>query len=305
MPKVLVIGSANVDLTIRVDRLPAPGETASGGDFYTSFGGKGANQAVAALKAGSEVRFFAKVGSDTNGEAIIRNLQDLGLDTQGISRHASVPSGVALIMVDRKGKNAIAVAPGSNREFSKEDVHRAEAAFSWADALLIQLEIPQLAVSKALRLAKRYGLITILNPAPARLIPHNVLSLVDILTPNEREAEFLSGYRVEGPDQAAQAGKVLIGMGCTQVIITLGEQGCCWMDKDEARVFPPLPVNGIDSTAAGDAFNGALACAVSERAPVNEAIRFASAAGALTATRKGAQNAIPTRQEIKELLMRS
>jgi len=305
MQKVVVIGSANVDFTVKVDRLPEPGETVSGGDFYTSFGGKGANQAVAAYKAGAEVRFFAKVGPDKNGEAIIRNLNELGLDTEGILKDSSVPSGVAFIMVDRTGKNAIAVAPGSNRELSEEDIHRAEAALSWADVLLIQLEIPQPPVSKALQLAKHHVLTTILNPAPARAIPHQALSLVDILTPNETEAAFLSGVRVKDPGQAAYAGSVLIDMGCTQVITTLGEQGCRWVDKDKVHVFPAFTVAGVDSTAAGDAFNGALACAVSEKKPMSEAIRFASAAGALTATRKGAQESLPARQEIMELLDQS
>jgi ribokinase len=305
MPKVVVIGSANVDLTVKVDRLPEPGETVSGGDFYTSFGGKGANQAVAALRAGSEVRFCAKVGHDRNGEAIIRNLEDLGLDTQGILRDASLPTGVALIMVDRAGNNAIAVAPGTNRALTEEDIHRAEPALSWADVLLIQLEIPQPAVSRALHLAKARDLVTILNPAPARSIPREALSLVDILTPNEVEAAFLSGIGVAGPNHAARAGKLLIDMGCTQVITTLGHRGCCWVGKDGVRVFPSFPVTGVDSTAAGDAFNGALACAVSERRPMSEAIRFASAAGALTATRTGAQDSIPTRSEIIELLEQS
>jgi ribokinase len=303
MPKVVVIGSANLDLTIKVDRLPEPGETVSGGDFYTSFGGKGANQAVAALRAGSEVRFFAKVGPDKNGEAIIQNLQDLGLDTQGILKDASLPSGVACIMVDGTGKNVIAVAPGSNRLLTVEDIHRAEPALSWADVLLIQLEIPQPAVSEAVHLGKSYDLVTILNPAPARLVPRECLSLVDILTPNETEAAFLSGISVADPDQAAGAAELLIDRGCSQVITTLGQQGCCWVNKDTVRVFPPFPVTGVDSTAAGDAFNGALACAVSEKRPMSEAIRFASAAGALTVTRKGAQDSLPTRDEITELLL--
>jgi len=298
MPKVVVIGSANVDLTVRVDRLPETGETVSGGELYTSFGGKGANQAVAALRAGAEVRFFAKVGCDQNGEAIIRNLENLGVTTEGILRDTSLPSGVALIMVDRAGNNAIAVAPGSNRAFTQEDIHRAEAALSWGEVLLIQLEIPQPAVSKALHLAKARDMVTILNPAPACPLTRELLSLVDILTPNETEAGFLTGTSVEGPDQAARAGNKLIEMGCTQVITTLGKDGCCWVGRDTVRVFPSFPVTGVDSTAAGDAFNGALACAVAEGISMIDAIRFASAAGALTVTRKGAQDSIPTRDEI-------
>jgi ribokinase len=302
MSKVVVIGSANVDFTIKVDRLPEPGETVSGGEFYTSFGGKGANQAVAAHKAGAEVRFAAKVGRDKNGDAIIKNLEGLGLSTEDMLRDDSLPSGAALIMVDRMGNNAIAVAPGSNRAFTDDDIRRAKSVLSWGELLLIQLEIPLRAVSEALHLAKDLDLVTILNPAPARPVPRKVLSLVDILTPNETEAAFLTGISVEDSDQAALAGKELIGMGCSQVVATLGNQGCCWVRKDAVRVFPSFPVTGVDSTAAGDAFNGALACAVSEGRSMDEAIRFASAAGALTVTRKGAHNSIPTRDEVAKLL---
>jgi ribokinase len=305
MPKVVVIGSANVDLTVRVDRLPEPGETVSGGEFYTSFGGKGANQAVAALRAGAEVRFSAKVGHDQNGDAIIRNLEGLGVTAEGILRDTSLPSGVALIMVDRAGNNAIAVAPGSNRAFTEQDIHRAEEALSWGEVLLIQLEIPQPAVSEALYLAKAHDLVTILNPAPAHSVPREILSLVDILTPNETEAALLTGMRVEGPEQAARAGKELMELGCAQVITTLGKDGCCWVGKDIARVFPSFQVIGVDSTAAGDAFNGALACAIAEGRSMDEAIRFASAAGALTVTRKGAQDSLPAKDEIARLLERS
>lgn len=305
MPKVVVIGSANVDLTVKVDRLPETGETVSGGELYTSFGGKGANQAVAALMAGAEVRFSAKVGPDQSGEAIIRNLEDLGVTTDGIVKDTSLASGVALIMVDHVGNNAIAVAPGSNRAFTEEDIHRAEAALSWGEVLLIQLEIPMPAVSEALHLAKAYDIVTILNPAPAHPITSELISLVDILTPNETEAAFLTGTSVEGPDQAARAGKELMELGCAQVITTLGKDGCCWVGKDSVRVFPSFPVTGVDSTAAGDAFNGALACAIAEGRSMVEAIRFASAAGALTVTRKGAQDSLPTKDEITRLLERS
>ncbi len=305
MSKVVVIGSANMDLTVRLDRLPQLGETVSGGEFYTSFGGKGANQAVAAHKAGADVRFFAKVGCDQNGEAIIKHLEVLGLTSEGILRDESHHSGVALIMVDQTGNNTIAVASGSNWNLAQEDIRRAESNISWGQVLLAQLETPLLTVKEALRLAKAHGLVTILNPAPAHPLPGEVLSLTDILTPNEMEAGSLAGINVDNVDGATRAARKLLEFGANQVIVTLGKEGCCWVRKDYAQTFPSIPVVAVDSTAAGDAFNGALACAVAEGCPVPEAIRFAISAGAIAVTRKGAQDALPTRDEITHLLIQS
>jgi ribokinase len=303
MSKVVVIGSANVDLTVKLERLPHVGETVPGGEFYTSFGGKGANQAVAALKAGADVRFLAKVGCDQNGEAIIKHLEVLGLTSEGILRDESHHSGVALIMVDRKGNNAIAVAAGSNWNLTREDIRRAESHISWGEVLLIQLEIPLLAVKEALRLAKAHDLLTILNPAPAHPLPEEVLSLADILTPNEVEAGSLTGINVGNVDEATRAAGKLLESGAKQVIVTLGKEGCCWVRKDSTQTFPSFPVVAVDSTAAGDAFNGALACVVAQGRPLQEAIRFGSAAGAIAVTRKGAQDSLPTRDEIMNLLI--
>jgi len=302
MSRVVVIGSANVDFTVRLNRLPQMGETVSGGEFYASFGGKGANQAVAAHKAGADVRFLAKVGWDQNGEAIMKHLKNLGLNTEGILRDASHHSGVALIMVDRKANNAIAVASGSNWHVTEEDVRRAESHISWGGVLLAQLEIPIGAVKEALRLARAHGLVTILNPAPAQSLPQEILSLVDIITPNEMEAGSLTGIGIDTVDDAARAARKLIEYGLKEVIVTLGEQGCCWVREDRAQTFPSFPVMAVDSTAAGDAFNGALACALAEGKSVEEAIRFGSAAGAIAVTRKGAQHSLPMRREIMNLL---
>jgi ribokinase len=301
MPRVVVIGSANVDLTVKVDRLPEMGETVSEGEFYTSFGGKGANQAVAALKAGAEVRFLAKVGCDPNGEAIIHNLQAHGLGSEAILRDESQPSGVALIMVDRDGNNAIGVAPGSNRGLTEEDIRHAASSISWGEVLLIQLETPLPSVREALRIARAHNLVAILNPAPARPLTKEIFSLVDILTPNGTEAMTLTGLRVEDQNGAIQAARKLIELGCGQVIVTRGREGCCWVKGDSAQAFPSFSVTAVDSTAAGDAFNGALACAIAEGRSMSEVIRFASAAGAMSATRRGAQDSIPTRDEITRL----
>jgi ribokinase len=305
MSKVIVIGSANVDLTVKVDRLPNVGETVSEGEFYTSFGGKGANQAVAALKAGSEVKFLAKVGCDQNGEAIIKNLETQGLSIEGILRDESHPSGVALIMVDRAGNNTIAVAPGSNRILTKSDILMAEPLISWGEVLLIQLETPEPSVAEALELAKSHGLVTILNPAPARPLPEEIYPLVDILTPNETEIGTIAGTSVKDLHSIDRAARKLIDLGCGQVIVTLGKEGYCWIQRDSVQSFAPFPVTAVDSTAAGDAFNGALACAVAERQPMQEVLYFAGAAGALTVTRKGAQDSLPTRDEIARLVAES
>jgi ribokinase len=305
MSRVVVIGSANMDLTVRLERLPQLGETVTGGEFYTSFGGKGANQAVAAHKAGADVKFLAKVGCDQNGEAIIKHLEVLGLTSEGILRDESHRSGVALIMVDRMGNNAIGVAPGSNWNLTEQDVRRAESHILWGEVLLIQLEIPLPTVKEALRLAKTHGLLTILNPAPAHPLPGEVLSLADILTPNEMEAGSLTGINVDNVDKATRAARKLLESGIKQVIVTLGKEGCCLVRKDCAQTFPSFPVVAVDSTAAGDAFNGALACVVAEGRPLQEAIRFGSAAGAITVTRKGAQDSLPTRDEIVKLLTQS
>jgi ribokinase len=303
MSRVVVIGSANVDFTVRLHRLPQLGETVPGGEFYTSFGGKGANQAVAAHKVGADVRFLGKVGRDQNGEAIIKNLEALGLTSEGILRDESYHSGVALIMVDRMGNNAIGVAAGSNWNLTGEDIRGAESHISWGQVLLVQLEIPLVAVKEALRLATAHGLVTILNPAPAHPLPEEVLSLADILTPNEKEVGSLTGINVDNADEATRAPRKLIESGAKQVIVTRGKEGCCWVRRNSAQTFPSFPVEAVDSTAAGDAFNGALACILAEGRTLGEAIRFGSAAGAIAATRKGAQDSLPTRDEIANLLI--
>ena len=301
MPRVIVIGSANRDLTVRLERLPQVGETVSGGEYYTSFGGKGANQALAAHRAGAEVIFVAKVGRDENGDAMVRHLEESGLSIDRIIQDDHAASGVALIMVDKDGRNMIAVAPGANRNLSKEEVACIAPVFAGARLLLIQLEVPIDAVYEALTLARQRTVTTILNPAPVRALPGSILALVDIMTPNEVEASALTGVDVKNHHEAERAGRMLVDAGVGQVVMTLGEKGSVWVNREVTRVFPAFPVTPVDSTAAGDAFNGALACALAEGREMDDAIRFANAAGALTVTRRGAQSALPTREEIEQL----
>ncbi len=302
MAKVTVIGSANVDFTIRLERLPCPGETVSGGEFYSSFGGKGANQALAAHRAGAQVRFIAKVGKDQHGDATIENLKKVGLDTGAVARDSSSHSGIALIMVDKDGHNSIAVAPGSNRNLTGEDIRRAEKHILWADVVLVQLEVPLFSIREAFSLAKGHDLLTMLNPAPACNIPDDILSSADVVTPNETELKYLSGHRIEDQRGIILASRKVLDSGPGQVIATLGENGCFWTTKDSQEQFPGFKVRAVDSTAAGDAFNGYLACALAERRSSVDAIKFASAAGALTVTRRGAQDSLPERGEVENML---
>ena len=300
MPNVVVLGSANLDFTVTVDRLPTAGETALGREFYQSFGGKGANQAVAATLAGAEVALLTMLGTDDYGRRIEQHLASLGLPREGLLQHPTKPTGVALILVDAGGRNLIAVAPGSNQMLSLEDVRRVSSLITQGAVLLAQLEVPLVAVQEAFSIAKGLGLLTILNPAPASPVPSALLKLVDVLTPNEGEASTLSG--MSDPDKAA---RVLVEQGARSVIVTLGERGALLRDATTSRLFPAYPVQAIDSTAAGDAFNGALACSLAEGQSLEHAIVFANAAGALATTKRGAQESLPMRAEIDRLCHRS
>ena len=304
-PDILVVGSANVDFTVTVDRLPQRGETVSGGDFRLAYGGKGANQALAAKRAGTAVLLVAKVGRDPNGELLYQRLIDAGLSARGLLRDDDAPAGVALIMVDPQGHNLIAVAPGSNHRLTKADVQALGASACTARILLTQLEVPLETVEYVLHRGRESGMTTVLNPAPGRQLTDALLTLPEIITPNETEASILSGLAVTGPETAAQAGARLLARGCRTVIITLGAQGSLLVRHGGVRHFPPFPVTPVDSTAAGDAFNGALAVALLEGLTIERAMVYANAAGALCVTKRGAQEALPTRQEIEALLRKA
>ena len=300
--RVIVIGSSNTDLVIKLDQLPRAGETRLGGELATVAGGKGANQAVAAARAGGRVVFIGRVGSDSFGKQAMAALRRDGIDVSRVVRDADSQSGAALILVDRKGRNLIAVAPGANARLSPKDVQGAKAVLAGASAVLLQLETPLATVENAAALAARAGACVILNPAPARLLPNRLLRNISILTPNETEAETLTGIAVHDDRSATRAAERLLARGVKTVIITLGARGAFVADGQLRCRVPAIRTTAVDTTAAGDIFNGALAVALGEGRPILEAVRFANAAAAISVTRFGAQPSAPTRQEIDRLL---
>jgi ribokinase len=299
---ILVVGSSNTDMIIKLDRIPRPGETILGGEFITAPGGKGANQAVGAARAGGKVTFIARVGRDMFGEQAIAGFKRDRIDVSNIVRDPASPSGVALIFVARDGENSIAVAGGANGKLSPADVKKARAAFEKAGTVVMQLETPLPAIQAAAELAAKTGVRVILNPAPARPLPDKLLKLVSILTPNETEAELLTGVKVNSEAAAAKAAQKLLSRGVQTVILTLGARGAFIASPELRRLVPGFKVKAVDTTAAGDIFNGALAVALTEGRPLLEAVRFAHAAAAISVTRLGAQPSAPTRKEIERLL---
>jgi ribokinase len=299
VPRVLVVGSANVDFTVALSRLPQPGETVSGGTLLVNRGGKGANQAVAARRLGAEVRLVGCVGDDVSGAEIREALAREGIGVDGVTTTDEAATGTALIVVDPAGRNQIAVAPGANRTLTVTHVAARADDFRWADVIVCQLETPLPVVRLALEVARRAGTVTILNPAPVPDAPLlDLLGLVDYLTPNAGEAGRLSGTAGD-PRRAAEA---LRARGVGVVVLTLGEAGVLAAAPDGVVTVPAFPVAAVDTTAAGDAFNGALAVACAEGRALPDALRFASAAAALTCTRRGAQPSLPRRAEVDRLL---
>ncbi len=294
MPRIVTVGSANCDLVCRAERLPAPGETILGGQFFQAAGGKGANQAVAAARLGGQVTFVARLGRDDYGDRAIAGYQADGLDTRFIARDDEAPSGVALILVDQTGENSIVVAPGANARLTADDVAAAGDAFTGAQVVLCQLEVPLEAVATAVRLGRQAGATVILNPAPARPLPRELLAGVDILVPNETEARLL------GAEEST-----LDRLGVPTVVLTRGARGALLVSGGERLAVAAPLVEAVDTTAAGDAFCGALAVAVAEGRPLAEAVGRACAAGALAATVAGAQPSLPTLAQLESLLGRA
>ncbi|MBI2527557.1 MAG: ribokinase [Candidatus Rokubacteria bacterium] len=302
VPRVCVIGSANVDHALALPRLPRPGETVSGGTLLTNLGGKGANQAVAARKLGAEVRMLGAVGEDTAGAEIRARLEALGIDASGLVALAGAATGTALIFVDAEGRNEIGVAPGANRGLTVEMLEPHASAIPWADVVVCQLETPLSVVRWALAEAHRHGVRSILNPAPVCALPDDLLGLVAYLTPNEGEAAALAGAPVTDLESARGAGRRLLERGAATVIVTLGGDGALVCQRDRAVHFPAFPVTVVDTTAAGDAFTGALATGLAAGGTLEEAVPLAGAAAALTCTRRGAQDSLPERAEVERFL---
>ena len=300
--RVVVVGSSNTDMIIKLERIPQPGETVIGGEFTTAAGGKGANQAVAAARAGGDVTLVARVGNDMFGRQAVERFASDGIDVRHVLEDSGAPSGVALIFVDRHGENSIAVASGANARLTPADVMAARDAISSADILVTQLETPLETVRTAVELAAEHGVRVVLNPAPAQPLDAEILRHVSVLTPNETEAALLTGMEVASEADAAAAAERLASLGVAATVITLGGRGAYVLDSDQRELVASFPVEAVDTTAAGDVFNGALAVALADGCPLIEAVRFANAAAALSVTKLGAQPSAPTRAAVEQFL---
>jgi len=300
--KIVVMGSSNTDMIIQLEKIPVPGETVLGGKFSMAAGGKGANQAVAAARAGGDVTFVASVGKDTFGTQAVEGFKQAGIEVSHIKSINDVASGVAFIFVDKFGENSIAVASGANAYLSPQDIELLKDTISQSKLLLMQLETPLETVRRAARLAYEAGVKIILNPAPAQPLDDELLRMISILTPNETETELLTGITVKDETSALNAAKILMKKGIEHVLITLGAQGVFLASEKDHRMIPGFKVAAVDTTAAGDVFNGALATALAEGKIIDEAIHFANAAAALSVTKLGAQPSAHSRQEIDAFL---
>ncbi len=308
IPKIVVLGSINLDIVIQCAHLPSPGETIIAESSREVSGGKGANQAVAAARLGADVSMIGRVGNDDAGAGLLKNLQADGINTDYVY-HSNLPaneteiaSGIAVVMVEQSGENSIVVVPGANGIVSEEDIDHATSIIQQSDLLLIQLEIPVETVLYASQMARQAGVRIILDPAPApKNVPDRFFD-VDLICPNQSEASLLLGWSVETITEAKTASRELVERGAKNAIITMGNQGAVLCEGSQVMVIPPCPVETVDSTAAGDAFAGAVAVRWIEQDSLVEAVRFACAAGALAASKAGAQPGMPTRNEVERFM---
>ncbi len=296
--KLCVLGSINIDHVIRVPYFPKAGETLTGYGYKIAYGGKGANQAVAAARVGANVSFIGAIGDDQIGQAMKQAFEQDGIDTSAICVIPNQSTGLAMIQVTDSGENSIVISAGANADLSESLVEQHKSHIEQADILLMQLESPLQAVTLATKFAKSAGVKVVLNPAPAQLLPDSLLSHIDIITPNETEAEILTGIHVTDEQSAKLAANHFHQLGINTVLITLGSKGVYYSEKGKGEIIPGFRVDAVDTTAAGDTFNGAFVTALLEGKSPKESIRFAHAAAAISVTRIGAQTAIPKREEI-------
>lgn len=301
MKKILVIGSSNTDMTVKVNSLPSPGETVIGNSFVMGPGGKGANQAVAARRLGGDVTFVCKVGRDLFGDNSVKHYAEEGLDTREILR-SDLASGVALIPVDKKGENSIVVASGANNDFSVNDIRSLKDTIGSCDILLLQLEIPVESVVEAAKIAYEAGKTVVLNPAPAAGLPDEIYKYVSLFIPNENEMSRFSGVEVKDEATVAQAAKAMRRKGVKNIIVTMGSKGSAIFEEGkDPYIVKALKVNAVDSTGAGDTYCGAVCEALSEGKTLKEAAEFATKASALKVCKVGAQESIPFRKDVDSL----
>ena len=301
--KILVIGSSNTDMIIKMKTMPKPGETVIGGKFSTAAGGKGANQAVAAARAGGSVKFIGKVGPDIFGETALKGFIKDGLNVEHVIKDPVEPSGVALIFIDENAENSIAVASGANAMLCPQDIMDCKNIIANSEILVMQLETPIDTIETAAKIAFENNVKVILNPAPAQKLNKELLKYITIITPNELEAELLVGFPITNEKDAERAAKVLKEMDINTVIVTLGSKGAFIFSNSFNGMVPAFSVKAIDTTAAGDVFNGALAVAIAEGKNMNDAVVFANAAAALSVTKMGAQSSAPKRKDIEDLIL--
>jgi len=303
MDSIVVIGSSNTDMIVQTPHIPKPGETILGGTFCTAAGGKGANQAVSCARAGGQVTLVARVGKDMFGDQALQGFRVDGINVDHVGQDPAAPSGVALIIVDEQGENSIAVASGANGKLSVADVEAAAGAINSAGIVLMQLEVPIDTVEAGARMAQAQGAQVILNPAPAQALSDALLQNVTILTPNETEAQMLTGIAVQDEAGAQAAAELLRKKGVEVVIITLGAAGAYVHAEDFQGMVSGFKVDPVDTTAAGDTFNGTLAVALAEGMSIEQAVIFAHAAAALSVTKLGAQPSAPDRKAIDQFLL--
>ncbi|MEG9544390.1 ribokinase [Mannheimia sp. HC-2023] len=302
MKNLTVLGSINADHVISVPYFAKPGETLTGHSYHIAYGGKGANQAVAAARLGAKVSFIGCIGDDGIGKAMKTAFEKDDINTRPIKSVSNEMTGIAMIQVAESGENSIVISAGANGHLDETVVAEFQSEITQADCLLMQLETPLPAIIQAAKIAKENNTQVVLNPAPARALPDELLSLLDMITPNETEAEILTGIKVVDEASAKLAAQAFHQKGIEKVLITLGSKGVFVSENGQGEIVAGFRVNAVDTTAAGDTFNGALVTAMLEDKPLNEAIRFAHAAAAISVTRKGAQPSIPSRQETLDFL---